>query len=142
MVENGLEGVVLGGIIDGRLLGHEFGDLVSHLVGVNAIEVAIDLGGEEFALEGVLLGGGFGGEVFVFLGTTFVIVFGGEIVAEVGAGTTEDAFEGGAVGAKDGGLDVGLVIFDDGGSVVDMELELNNVGLDVLFVATEDGADD
>ena len=142
MVENGLEGVVLGGIIDGRLLGHEFGDLVSHLVGVDAIEVAIDLGGEEFALEGVLLGGGFGGEVFVFLGTTFVIVLGGEIVAEVGAGTTEDAFEGGAVGAKDGGLDVGLVIFDDGGSVVDMELELNNVGLDVLFVATEDGADD
>ncbi len=38
-------------LIDGGFAGHNHGNLVSHLVGINAVENAIDLGFEKIGLE-------------------------------------------------------------------------------------------
>lgn len=49
-------------------------------MGINAIEVAINLGLEKVIIKGVFFGVEFSGKVFIFFGF-FVLVFGGEVVS-------------------------------------------------------------
>lgn len=121
--------------------GDEEGNLELDLVGIDAVEDAVELGVVESGVE-FFVGGSFGSEEFFGrIQVALFTAFGEEVVGEGSRSAGEDAVQGSADGAELGGFEGFIISGESGVEVGSAEVELFREVSGAGFAGIKDNAD-